>query len=65
MDFAVFETGLGGRLDATNIVQPLVCVITPISYEHTQKLGRTLREIAGEKAGIIKKGVNVISAPQD
>jgi dihydrofolate synthase/folylpolyglutamate synthase len=65
VDFAVFETGLGGRLDATNIVQPLVCVITPISYEHTQKLGRTLREIAGEKAGIIKKGVNVISAPQD
>lgn len=73
-DFAVLETGLGGRLDATNVVRPLVCVITPISYEHTQKLGKTLKEIAGEKAGIIKAGrlggweagkLIVISAPQD
>lgn len=54
-DFTVLETGLGGRLDATNVVHPLVAVITPISYEHTDKLGNTLREIAGEKAGIIKK----------
>jgi dihydrofolate synthase/folylpolyglutamate synthase len=54
VDFAVLETGLGGRLDATNIVQPIVCAITPISYEHTQKLGNTLIEIAREKAGIIK-----------
>jgi dihydrofolate synthase/folylpolyglutamate synthase len=53
-DFAVLETGLGGRLDATNAVKPLVCAITPISYEHTQKLGNSLREIATEKAGIIK-----------
>lgn len=55
VDFAVLETGLGGRLDATNTVNPLVCVITPISYEHTDKLGHTLREIAAEKAGIIKR----------
>ncbi len=53
-DFAVLETGLGGRLDATNTANALVSVITPISYEHTQKLGKTLREIAREKAGIIK-----------
>ena len=55
VDFAVLETGLGGRLDATNVVEPLVAAITPISYEHTQKLGVTLREIAAEKAGIIKR----------
>ncbi|MFH0763164.1 MAG: folylpolyglutamate synthase/dihydrofolate synthase family protein [Candidatus Omnitrophota bacterium] len=54
VDFAVLETGLGGRLDATNSVEALVCGITPISYEHTQKLGSSLREIAAEKAGIIK-----------
>jgi dihydrofolate synthase/folylpolyglutamate synthase len=54
VDFAVLETGLGGRLDATNVVNPLIAAITPISYEHTQKLGSTLREIAGEKVGIIK-----------
>jgi dihydrofolate synthase/folylpolyglutamate synthase len=66
VDFAVLETGLGGRLDATNIVSPYVCVITPISYEHTQKLGSTLKEIATEKAGIIKSQQSiVISAPQD
>lgn len=66
VDFAVLETGLGGRLDATNVVNPLVAAITPISYEHTQKLGMTLREIASEKAGIIKdKGAVVISAPQE
>jgi dihydrofolate synthase/folylpolyglutamate synthase len=74
VDFAVLETGLGGRLDATNVVNPLVCAITPLSYEHTQKLGNTLREIATEKAGIIKKCQSVkvskcqpivISAPQE
>lgn len=64
-DFAVLETGLGGRLDATNVVNPLVSVITPISYEHTQKLGKTLRKIALEKAGIIKGRQSiVITAPQ-
>jgi len=64
VDFAVLETGLGGRLDATNMVKPLVSVITPISYEHTQKLGNTLGLIAQEKAGIIKFKTEVISAPQ-
>ncbi len=54
IDFLVLETGLGGRLDATSVVEPLICAITPISYEHTQKLGNTLKEIAAEKAGIIK-----------
>lgn len=60
----VLEVGLGGRLDATNIVQPRVAVITSISYDHTFVLGRTLAEIAGEKAGIIKPGVPVVVAPQ-
>ncbi|MCM8782863.1 MAG: bifunctional folylpolyglutamate synthase/dihydrofolate synthase [Candidatus Omnitrophica bacterium] len=65
-DFVVLETGLGGRLDATNVVNPLVCAITPISYEHTQKLGTTLKEIAWEKAGIIKTSNSiVICAPQE
>ncbi|MDD5027141.1 MAG: Mur ligase family protein, partial [Candidatus Omnitrophica bacterium] len=65
VDFAVLETGLGGRLDATNVVTPLVSVITPISYEHTDKLGRTLKKIAAEKAGIIKgRNSVVISAVQ-
>ena len=66
VDFAVLETGLGGRLDATNVVNPLSCAITPISYEHTQKLGNTLRKIATEKAGIIKnQKLIVISALQE
>jgi len=65
IDFAVYETGLGGRLDATNIITPLACAITPISYEHTQKLGHTLTEIATEKCGIIKRGVPCVSAPQE
>ena len=55
VDFAVLETGLGGRLDATNTVDSLIAAITPISYEHTQQLGGTLNEIAAEKAGIIKR----------
>ena len=61
---AVIEVGLGGRLDATNITQPVVCVITSISYDHMQILGNTLAEIAGEKAGIIKPGIPVVMAPQ-
>jgi dihydrofolate synthase/folylpolyglutamate synthase len=64
-DMAVYETGLGGRLDATNVVEPLVSVITPISYEHTHLLGSTLEGIAVEKAGIIKERVVCVSAPQD
>ena len=65
VDFAVFEVGLGGRLDATNILEPLVAAITPISYEHTDKLGRTLTEIAGEKAGIVKDDGICVIAPQE
>jgi len=61
VDVAVLETGLGGRLDATNVVTPLVSVITHIDYDHTDKLGKRLNQIAYEKAGIIKKGVPVIS----
>lgn len=64
-DFVVLETGLGGRLDATNVVNPLTCGITPISLEHTDKLGNSLVEIAREKAGIIKNNqISVISAAQ-
>jgi dihydrofolate synthase / folylpolyglutamate synthase len=58
---AVVEVGLGGRLDATNVVRPRVCVITGVSYDHRQILGDTIPEIAVEKAGIIKPGVPVIS----
>ncbi len=64
VDVAVIEVGLGGRLDATNVVTPLVSVITSLSYDHMNLLGNTLAEIAGEKAGIIKPGVPVVSAPQ-
>ncbi|MDE6297655.1 MAG: bifunctional folylpolyglutamate synthase/dihydrofolate synthase [Muribaculaceae bacterium] len=60
VDYAVIETGMGGRLDSTNIISPLLCVITNISPDHTQFLGSTLKEIAGEKAGIIKKGIPVV-----
>ncbi len=63
-DFQVVEVGLGGRLDATNVVRPEVCVITSISYDHTDVLGNTLAKIAGEKAGIIKAEADVVSAPQ-
>ncbi len=61
---AVIEVGLGGRLDATNIVIPKVAVITSLSYDHMAVLGDTLAKIAGEKAGIIKPGVPVVSSPQ-
>jgi dihydrofolate synthase/folylpolyglutamate synthase len=64
VDVAVIEVGLGGRLDATNVITPLVSVITSLSYDHTNLLGNTLAEIAGEKAGIIKPGVPTVSAPQ-
>lgn len=60
VDIAIIETGLGGRLDATNIITPLVSVITNIGMDHTQFLGNTLQAIAGEKAGIIKPGIPVV-----
>ncbi|ANH81592.1 dihydrofolate synthase [Niabella ginsenosidivorans] len=60
VDYAVIETGLGGRLDSTNIVRPVLSVITNIGFDHMQLLGDTLSKIAGEKAGIIKQGVPVV-----
>ena len=63
-DFNVIEVGLGGRLDATNVIVPTVSVITSLSLDHTRVLGDTLEEIAWEKAGIIKPGVPVVTAPQ-
>lgn len=60
VDIAIIEVGLGGRLDCTNIISPILSIITNISFDHTQFLGDTLAKIAAEKAGIIKKGVPVI-----
>ncbi len=65
VDIAVIETGLGGRLDATNIVEPQLCLITPVSVDHSEHLGSSLTEIAAEKAGIIKSGVPVVVGKQD
>jgi dihydrofolate synthase/folylpolyglutamate synthase len=64
VDFAVLEVGMGGRLDATNVVQPLVSVITQISYDHTMSLGNNIESIAAEKAGIIKDNGYVVTSPQ-
>lgn len=64
-DFTLLEVGLGGRLDATNIIEvPRLCIITPVSIDHTGYLGDTIEEIAGEKAGILKRGVPCIVGPQ-
>jgi dihydrofolate synthase/folylpolyglutamate synthase len=65
VDWAVIETGMGGRLDATNVIKPQVSIITSISYDHKEFLGESIEEIAGEKAGIIKEGVPVVTAPQE
>ncbi|GLT12846.1 bifunctional folylpolyglutamate synthase/dihydrofolate synthase [Sulfitobacter porphyrae] len=65
-DYTLLEVGLGGRLDATNVVaKPALSIITPVSVDHQQYLGETLAEIAGEKAGIIKRGVPCIVGPQE
>lgn len=64
VDFGILEVGLGGRLDATNVVTPVVAIITSISVDHNRFLGETPLAIAGEKAGIIKPGVPLVSAPQ-
>src|ERR1700689_3475521 len=64
VDFGVFEVGLGGRLDSTNILTPAVSIITRIDFDHENFLGHSLREIAGEKAGIIKPAVPVVVAEQ-
>jgi dihydrofolate synthase/folylpolyglutamate synthase len=64
VDIVVLEVGLGGRLDATNVVVPELCVITPIDFDHESFLGRSLQEIAGEKAGILKAGVPAVFTRQ-
>jgi len=64
VDLAIMETGLGGRLDATNTCEPVACAITTLGLDHTEILGDTLAQIAREKAGIIKPGVPVVTAPQ-
>ncbi len=64
VDVSVFEVGLGGRLDATNVIEPMVSVVTSISLDHTHLLGNTLEEIATETGGIIKDGIPVVLAPQ-
>ena len=64
VDWSVFEVGLGGRLDATNVIRPKLCCITPIELEHTEFLGDTLEKIAAEKAGIIKNCTPVVISPQ-
>tara|TARA_Y100000310_G_scaffold94955_1_gene92776 strand:- start:12649 stop:13878 length:1230 start_codon:yes stop_codon:yes gene_type:complete len=64
VDFAVIETGLGGRLDTTNVITPLISVITNIGIEHTEYLGKTIEKITKEKAGIIKKNVPVVTAAE-
>lgn len=64
-EVVVLETGMGGRLDATNIVTPAACALSAVGLDHQQYLGQTLREIAAEKAGIFKPGVPVVSAPQE
>lgn len=63
-EIVILETGMGGRLDATNVVKPVVSVITPIGLDHQAWLGSTLSEIAAEKAGILKPGIPAVSAPQ-
>jgi dihydrofolate synthase / folylpolyglutamate synthase len=65
LDIVVIETGLGGRLDSTNVLTPKVCGLTSISMDHMHQLGKTLKEIATEKAGILKKSIPAVSAPQD
>ena len=63
VDVQVVEVGLGGRLDATNLVHPVVCAVTHIGLDHTDILGETIQEIAAEKAGILKRGVPVVTGP--
>ncbi len=64
-DVAVLEVGMGGRLDATNVVRPIAALITPIGFDHTEYLGNTLKQIAGEKAGVIHRGAIVLTSNDD
>jgi dihydrofolate synthase/folylpolyglutamate synthase len=65
VQIASVEVGIGGRLDATNVITPEVCCITNISYDHMDKLGNTLTQIATEKCGIVKRGIPIVCAPQE
>lgn len=65
VDYVIYEVGLGGRLDATNVVEPKVCAITNIGFDHQAILGDTLAKIAAEKAGIIKRGIPIITSVQN
>jgi dihydrofolate synthase/folylpolyglutamate synthase len=62
VDIALIETGLGGRLDSTNVIEPLISIITNVDYDHMEQLGSRIEQIAAEKAGIIKKGIPVVTA---
>jgi dihydrofolate synthase/folylpolyglutamate synthase len=64
VDFQVLEVGMGGKFDATSVIKPVVCIITPVSFDHMDVLGDTLAEIAAEKCGIIKPASTVVSSPQ-
>ena len=64
VELAILEAGLGGRLDSTNVTDPLLCIVTPVGLDHQQFLGSSLAEIAREKAGILKKGCLALTAPQ-
>ena len=64
-EIAVLEVGMGGRLDATNVVRPIAALITPVGFDHTEFLGTTLRKIAGEKAGVIHRGAIVLTSNDD
>ena len=64
VDLAVIECGLGGRLDSTNVIQPMVCAITPVGLDHTDRLGETIEEIAREKAGIVKENTRTVTSTQ-
>lgn len=65
VDFGIIEVGLGGRMDSTNVIKPIISVITSISMDHINILGNSIKEIAYQKAGIIKKNINIVSAPQN
>ena len=65
VDVAVVETGLGGRLDSTNVLKPDITVITPIALDHREILGQDILTIAGEKGGILKENIPLILAPQE
>ena len=64
VEVAIIETGLGGRLDSTNVIKPKITIITPISMDHMEILGNSLKKIAYEKSGIIKRGIPIVMSKQ-